>query len=761
KAAKKDFVRIEAVEKREYYPLSSAQKRIYLLHRMVPDSIAYNMPVTFPLGKDIDRAAFERAVEALIARHESFRTSFFMKDEELVQRIHDVTIGDRVREGFSDASDSFVKPFELDKAPLLRMELVEKEAGDFVLLLDMHHIISDGLSQEIMIREFGELYAGQELPPLKVQYKDYSLWEQGETHRLRVKKQEEFWLEQCSGELPLLEIAADFPRPRMQSFEGASVSFMLSPRASGKLQQLAETTGATVFMLILAAITTLLSRLSGQEDIIIGTPTAGRRHADLQGIIGMFVNTLALRNQPTADKPFAKFLDEVKTGTVDAFDNQDYQFEDIVELVSVPGDTGRNPIFDIMFSLQTADTTQTAATTNSVASAGAKDAPADVPAATPESDGEFSHVGVRSAKFDITFSALHAGDRFRFSLEYCSVLFKKGTMERFARYLKAILTEIGRSPATCLGAIDILSDAEKRDILNDFNSSNDYAAEHTLDQLFYRQVEKTPDNIALTFTPGSSQPDQQLTYRQLNERADQLAHQLVRHGACNFIGLLTEPSLDMIIGILGILKVGCAYVPLNPHAPAGRNSYMLKECNARLLLTNLEPDPGISFTGRTLQFRNLVSGASSVSDGREDAAVETPIEPSSPAYVIFTSGSTGEPKGVVISHRNLSPLLHWYDKELEIGPGRRVLRNLSYFFDWSVLEMFITLTGGAQLAIVADEILHNPAACIDFIKRTNVDVLNATPTQYGYLCDEELHSLRYLFLGAEKLSLHMLRRSFD
>ncbi|MCP4213831.1 MAG: amino acid adenylation domain-containing protein, partial [bacterium] len=773
--SKETFIAVPFAEKREYYPLSSAQKRLYLLDQMLPGTTLYNMPYTIFLGKDIDFDGFEKVITQLIHRHDSFRTSFHMIDGEPVQRIHETiefapeyvsadgrgrfpgdTLQGDAEEISLPAPAGYMKSFDLSQAPLMRVAVWERKDGH-ILLLDMHHIISDGTSQEIMEREFHSLYfqppAESPAAPIGLQYKDYAVFQSSKEQKQITAGQENFWLNELSGEQPLLDLPTDFPRPPVRSFEGQLLHFTIEPSETVGLTELARKHDATVFMVALSAFYVLLARLSGQEDIIVGTPTAGRPHADLQHIIGMFVNTVALRNRPRFNIPFDDFLQEVRDNTLAAFENQDLQFEDIVEKVSVERDTGRNPIFDVMFTMRTK---------------GHDGASPE----SPQASADTATTGIRrggpmNAKFDITFTGIRTGDNIRFAVDFCSKLFTVELMERFIRYFKRILTEVITRPGICAGEIDILSSEEKRQLLTDFHcTQRRFPTDKTLACLFDQQVEKNPGKIALTLTEPVSGKSLQLTYRALNERARLLARHLVerKNPTHPFVGLMAEPSVDMIAGILAILKAGLAYVPLNPKAPAARNEFMLRECRAELFLTSRSLSNNVDFDHEVLYFEDLSAVQAATSLHGETASKSENISvPHSLAYLIFTSGSTGKPKGVPITHFNVTPLLQWGYANLDIGPGNLALRNVPYYFDWSVWEIFIVLTNGAQLMVVPESLLLDPASCIDFIETNNVDILHVTPTQCSYLMDHVKNplNLKYLFMAAEKLTRGLLNLCLD
>ncbi len=402
KATKNIYIAIPQSEYKAYYKLSSAQKRLYLLQQMDLESTAYNMPYFIPIGYEIDKSKVEDVFQELILRHESFRTSFEVKGEIPVQRIHeDVQLKVEEfaieKEEEEHIRDQFLRAFDLSKAPLLRIAILNIKGEGRLLKLDMHHIISDGVSQSILEEEFQQFYHGETLPKLKLQYKDYSEWQGSAEHRARVEEQALYWERQFEVEIPVLNLPTDYPRPIIQSYEGANVNFALSIEETKQLRNLVQENGLTLYMVILSAFTILLSRLSGQDDIIIGTPIAGRNHPDLERIVGMFVNTLALRHRVEGVDTLRGFVGKVKQTTLEAFEHQDYQFEDLVERVSITRDTSRNPLFDVMFNLL-----------NHGESAG------DPSELNPP---KLVHTpGV--SKFDLTLTAVDSGEQMLFILNY-------------------------------------------------------------------------------------------------------------------------------------------------------------------------------------------------------------------------------------------------------------------------------------------------------------------------------------------------------
>ncbi|MFC3926221.1 condensation domain-containing protein, partial [Clostridium punense] len=345
------YSKIEKVEEKEYYEASSAQKRMYMLQQFDKDSVAYNMPAVFELEGKIEKSKIEETFRKLMERHESLRTYFEVYSEKLIQKIqnYEFELVKKENQNVEDAVNDFVRPFKLGKAPLFRAELLENDKKIY-LLIDMHHIISDGVSMNILIKEFKDIYSGENLEPLKLQYKDFAAWQNNFLKSDLVKRQEEYWLSRFSAEIPVLNMPNDYERPPIQSFEGNSISFEVNEKTTKKLRNLTKETGATIHMVLISVFNILLSKYSGQEDIIVGMPIAGRPHSDLQNIMGMFVNTLALRNKPEGDKKYIDFLREVKDNSIKAYENQSYQFETLIEKLKLKVDASRNPLFDVMFT---------------------------------------------------------------------------------------------------------------------------------------------------------------------------------------------------------------------------------------------------------------------------------------------------------------------------------------------------------------------------------------------------------------------------
>jgi amino acid adenylation domain-containing protein len=730
-----EFISIEAVEEKEYYQLSSSQNQIYILQQMDESNTVYNMPSVWLLEGALDREKLEEVLSTLIKRHESLRTSLGMIGEEPVQRIHKHVEFEIECYGpglgtYASTIKNFIRPFDLSHAPLLRVGLIKIEEEKHLLMIDMHHTISDGVSLYVLIKDLMVIYAGEDLPLLMFRYRDYAKWQDHRKESKDLKKQEEFWITRLSGEIPTIELPIDYTRPRQQGFAGSRWCFDITTGETRGLKETALKTGGTWYMILVTIYNILLSKLSSQEDIIVGAPTANRQHADLEQITGMFVNTLCLRHFPRGEKSVSQFLQEVKQETLIVLENQDYPFEDLVEKLAIRRDTGRNPLFDVVLILHDREIPRI-----------------EIPGlvVTPR------HYQNPTTKFDLILHAEETGEYLSFTFEYSTKLFKETTIRRFAGYFKNLVNAVLTGTEKKISEIELLSKEEKNRLLYDFNPGEaEYPTGKTINELFASQVEKTPDGIAVEMhnTNGRAGEHSALTYRELNKKSLQLACLLRQKGVdgSTIVALKVERSLEMILGILGILKQGGSYVPLDPKAPAARTQYIMADCHINLLLTG-----------------SWLSEASKAIGGLGVVDVSVPVFADSLAYVIYTSGSTGKPKGVPITHSNLSPLLHWGYRHLGLSFGERTLQNLSYFFDWSVWEIFITLTTGASLFIVPDEVLLDPQAQADFIDKNAITVLHITPTQYRYLANlhHRLQTLRYLFIGAEKLSYELVKCSIQ
>lgn len=438
---------LKPIEKREYYPISSAQRRMYIVHHLEEEnsSTNYNIPLVFEVSGSIDIKRLQRAVNVLLNRHEALRTSFHLSDEEIVQKIsNDVTaeiiVIESNHEDKEDIIDSFIQPFELSIAPLFRVSVARLDTNKALLMIDMHHIISDGVSTDIFMQELIKIYREESLPELHIQYKDYAVWQQSLEYKNQLEKQKSYWLSNLSGNLPILEMPLDYQRPLMQQFEGETYEFEMDRNIHQKLKALSLKHDTTLFMTMLACYNILLSKYSGQEDIIVGSPIAGRPHPDLESIIGVFINTLALRNFPQSTVTTSEFITSVKNQVLDAYENADYPFEELVEKLDLRRDLSRHPLFDTMFILQNMDMGEVE---------------------IPDAEIEYFNWEWKNAKYDMSWVAYEEEDSIQISIEYSTSLFTRETIERMSKQFIYIIEQVAEKSDLPLASIELITEMEK------------------------------------------------------------------------------------------------------------------------------------------------------------------------------------------------------------------------------------------------------------------------------------------------------------
>ncbi|HEX2924724.1 MAG TPA: amino acid adenylation domain-containing protein [Ruminiclostridium sp.] len=794
---KNKFSPIIPLDKQEAYSVSGAQERMLIMDKIEGVGTAYNVPVAIILEGKLDKVKVDGILNKLINRHEAFRTSFEMINGEFVQKIHenidfkldyeDVSANkdseitaDINSENFRLEIDkiisSFIRPFDLSKAPLLRAKLFKLLNQKYVLVMDMHHIITDGTSVSILVKDFISLYKGNSLSDLRVQYKDYTAWQNRYLQTEAAGKQEEYWLGVLPKGVQPLDMPTDYPRSAVQSFEGKTVTANAGSELTDRLKKLANISGTTLYMVLLGAYNILLSKYSGQEDIIVGSPIAARNHPDIEDIVGMFVNTLAMRNYPEAGITFLEFLQSVRTNTLGAYENQDFQFDRFIDKIGMKRDISRNPLFDNTFTLQNMGTPEL------------------------EIDGlklTVHRVRWEAAKFDLALEIIEGSKDLCINFDYCTKLYKEETVRKLAGHFINILYSVSSNPDIKLGDIDVLSDDDKKQLLYEFNDTGaDYPKTKTIHQIFEEQVEKTPDNIALVFE------DRQLTYRQLNESANQLANYLLGEHKLkpdSLVGVLVEKSHYQIIAALGILKAGGAYVPIDPDYPEERIKNYIEDSGVNIVISSCKHKDILDKMQEECRLFNVyvcidddgnVLPADSITNavGAEKAeSVKTKIKhnlndvnkygkkpsykvevtPQNAAYVIYTSGTTGKPKGVVIEHRNVVRLMFNDKMQFDFSSNDVWTMFHSFNFDFSVWEMYGALLYGGKLIVIPKLVAQDTAEFLRLLRREKVTVLNQTPTAFYNLIKEEMKqndkdlAVRYVIFGGEALKPVMLKEWHD
>lgn len=723
---------LQPVPRTEAMPLSFAQQRLWFLEQFEPGNPMYNIPLTLRLRGELQVAALESAWQEIVRRHESLRTTFTAVAGEPVQHIAasrqiPLVITDlqalpeaqREAEAQRLGRERVRAPFDFVNGPLIRCELFRLRPDEHLLLLPMHHIISDGWSLGIITRELGALYSafvqGQPspLPELELHYVDYAVWQrnwlQGET----LAQQIAYWRSALGDNPAPLQLPTDRPRPAVLTPNGDRVCFSWPRELAEQARQLSRTHQVTPFMTLLAAFKVLLQRYSGAPDIIVGSPIANRNHPGIANIIGFFVNTLVLRTNLDGDPTFAEVLQRVREVTLNAYNNQDVPFEKLVEALHVERDPSRSPLFQVMFVLQNLDLELPEMAGLSVSSA-------DIDSAT--------------AKFDLRFSLFDRADGLSGDLEFNTDLFETATIARLLTHYRNVLEAVVRNPGLRLSEVPLLAEEERRKMLVEWNNTGAaFPQEHCIHHWFEAQVEKTPEAVAVTF--GA----QTLSYAELNCRANRVAHHLQSLGVGPevLVGIYVERSLEMVIGLLGILKAGGAYVPLDPNFPTERLALMLEDSAAPVLLTQekllatLPPHQAQVVCLESLFKENgRHNGASAAA--RADNPVSH-VGPPHLAYVLFTSGSTGRPKGVQIEHRSVVNFLSSMAQEPGFTSNDVLLAVTTLSFDIAGLELYLPLVQGGRLVLAGAETAADGAALLRLLHESQATVMQATPATWRLL----------------------------
>lgn len=735
--------------------LSFAQQRLWFLDQLVPGNPVYNIPATVRLTGELDVEALRKSFAEIVRRHAALRTTFTTiegKPHQLVSEHQSIELdvedfsklpaGEREEKMQQMANLKAQLPFDLARGPLLRTTLLKLDRDNHVLLLTMHHIISDGWSMGIFIREMAGLYkafvAGKATPfaDLRLQYPDFAEWQREWLKGERLELQLAYWREQLK-DIAALELPTDHARPAIQSFAGARQSTVLSPELTQALKNLGQQQDCTLFMVLLAAFQTLLYRYTGEADIAAGSAIANRSQADLEGLIGLFANTLVLRTDLSGQPTFNQLLGRVRKVALDAYAHQDLPFEQLVEVLQPQRDLARNPLFQVMFVLQNAPP-----------------AAFDVPGLT------LSPVNIEggSAKFDLWLSMIEGRGMLWANLEYSTDLFEAATIKRMIGHFKTFLEGIVRDPNRRLSELPLLTEEERKLQIGWNDTEVDYATRHCLHRLIEDQVEKTPDRIALSFEGD------ELTYRTLNERANDLAHRLIAMGVGPDlpVGICAERSVEMVVGLLGILKAGGAYLPLDPNFPPDRLAFMIADAKLTVILaqrqlaqklppstvrlTFLDPEPDDLAPDRTAN-----PGPRATEDNL--------------AYVIYTSGSTGKPKGAMIAHRGIRNRLLWMQQAYGLTGADCVMQKTPFSFDVSVWEFFWPLLTGARLAIARPGGHQDPAYLIDLINQQNVTTVHFVPSMLQVFLDPGAAAscvgLKRVICSGEALSFELQERFFN
>jgi len=747
------------------FPLSFAQQRLWFLDQFEPNTALYTIPEALIIDGPLDVAALQHALDALVVRHETLRTTFVAVDGVPMQVIadpapvplplHDLTAMPEVAgkdEAMRLVREEAERPFDLAQGPIFRAGLVRLATTQHILLLSMHHIISDGWSKGVLMRELTQLYDAYatgtpaNLPALAIQYADFAVWQRSWLQGDALDKQLSYWKTQLA-ELPALQLPTDHPRPQMQTFRGAAAARRLSPALANQLTALSRVEKSSLFMVVLAAFDVLLSRYSGQDDFAVGTAIANRNHAEIENIIGFFVNSLVMRANLSGNPTFREVLGRVREVSLNAYAHQDLPFEQLVEELHPTRDLSGTPLIQVMLTLQNAP--------------GGTVDPAGLRMSSIET-------AINTSKFDLTLFVIGDEAGLLLDAEYKSDLFEAATIDRMLANMEVLLTAIVADPDQRIADLPILAPAEREHLLRGWNASAPTAPTECLHERFATQAVAHAEDVAVVCDGAK------LTYRALNERANQLAHHLRGLGVgpevC--VGLSMERSIDLIVGILGILKAGGAYVPLDPAYPRERLSFILNDSHAAIIVTQATLLDRLPATRRDVTLsENGVALPLAVCLDEDwpriaENSTSNPVaatQPTNLAYVIYTSGSTGQPKGVLIPHAQAMRLFTATDAWYHFGPDDVWTLFHSYAFDFSVWELWGALLYGGRLVVVPRLVAQSTDAFYDLLASEQVTVLNQTPSAFrqliqveGEMASPKALALRYVIFGGEALNIQSL-----
>ncbi|MBW4575234.1 MAG: amino acid adenylation domain-containing protein [Aphanothece sp. CMT-3BRIN-NPC111] len=729
------------------FPLSFAQQRLWFLDQMEPGNPFYNIPTAVRLKGRLNVVALEQSFNEIIKRHEGLRTTFTTVEGKPVQAIAPslsltlpvVDLRDLPQTQQEQKVQLLVTqeaqiPFNLMQGPLLRVRLLQLSHAEYVMLFTTHHIVSDIWSTGVLIREVATLYSGfcagspSSLPQLPIQYADFAVWQQQWLSGEVLETQLNYW-KQHLNRLPMLQLPTDRPRPAVATFQGAQQSFVLSKALTEALKALSQREGVTLFMTLLAAFKVLLHRYTGQDDIPVGSPIANRNREEIEGLIGFFVNTLVLRTDLSDNPSFRELLGRVREVTLGAYAHQDLPFEKLVEELQPDRNLSYNPLFQVVFQLQNAP----------------------MPALElPDLSLSVLDIHNHTAKVDLHLSLGETNEGLSGAFEYSTDLFDAATIARMLSHFQNLLEGIVANPDRSLLDLPLLTQPEQHQLLLEWNNTQqaELFKDVCFHQLFEAQAEQTPDAVALVFQ------NQQLTYRELNQRANQLAHYLQKLGVKPevLVGICLERSLDMVVALLGVLKAGGAYVPLDPAYPKKRLAFMLEDAQVQVLLTqqqflNTLPSHNAKVVCLDTDWKVIQT----LKLKTQNSKLKTQNS-SNLAYVIYTSGSTGRPKGVLVAHRGLYNLSQAQQQLFDVQPDSRILQFASLNFDASVWEVVMALGLGATLVLASRDTLLDSSALMQLLREEAITIVTLPPSVLAVLPSEDLPALRTIIVAGEACS---------
>lgn len=712
---------------------TTAQKCFYFINaEQNNNSIAYNIPQVFKLNGPVSLEKLNKAFKTLIQRYEILRTSYINDGENVQTLVADnLDFGVQLLVFENDLKSTifkFLKPFDLSQGALMRAGLLKTSEEESFLILDIHHIISDEASNRILIKDLLAAYRGETLPKPRLQYKDYSAWQENDYYQNLAAEHKKFWMDVYEDNIQVLDLPTDYPRPLKLTSDACTDTVKLDKELCEQIRRLSREEGTTVYNFLFAIYYIFLSKVSNQEDIIVGVPVSGRHHVDLEEIVGLFVNSLAIRNYPEGTLKISDFISKVQKNMLQALDNQFYPYIDLVDTLKIPRDVNRNPLFDVCFNYNQR----------------IKEEELDIGAfkMTPYD------LGAKVAKFDLTLDVIESKEEIELSLIGRVDLYKQSTIERFSGYLKQLIKEVVSDTSQLIKDVTILPESEKNQLLS-YNQS-DETGEMSILEVFSQQVEKTPDKEAIVFN------SQSLTYRQLDEQSNQLAHYLITKKVDQqaLVGIQLDRSMEMIISLLAILKMGSAYVPLDPEFPESRIAFQLEDAGVSWVLTSSKYASGLKEQGceviaLDLCWNEVLSSSSQ--------ATQVEVKPDDLMYIIYTSGSTGRPKGVLVEHKGLVNMTFALNRRFNMTKEDRILQFARITFDASISEILMAFFSGATLVLVEKETIINGESILDYMKKHQVSFAFFTPAYLKVLDNEKLKFLRCIISGGESASVEDLQ----
>ncbi len=745
------------VSRAGHLPLSYAQQRLWFLDQLVPGNAFYNLPVVLQLTGELHYQALEEALNEIVRRHEALRTTFVLQGEEPTQQIAaevhipiQITSLEKLapEEREARAQELIInevrKPFDLAQGPLLRAHILRLDDNEHIVLFIMHHIVSDGWSMAILVRELATLYPvflegkPSPLPELEIQYADFAAWERQWLKSENLARHQEYWKNQLAGSPALLNLPTDHPRPSVLSSKGAHLSFVLPVDLSQAIMDLCHKEGHTVFMVLLSAFMTLLYRYSGQTDINIGTAVANRNREEIEGLIGFFVNTLVLRGDLSGNPTFRQFMQQIRQVTLEAHSHQDLPFEMLVELMQPAREMSHTPLFQVMFTLDNAPAEKL-----------------ELPGLTLKPIAAESG----TSKFDLTLSMFAGEDQLAGNFEFSTDLFEPATIEKMALHFQVLLEGIVADPDRRVAHLPLLTQEETQQILVEWNQEAlPFAGDRCFHELFEAQVDRQPEAVAVRFVTHASRGEvKTLTYQELDERANRLAQFLAIQGVGPevLVGVCLDRSIELIVAILAVLKAGGAYLPLDPSYPRRRLGFMVKDAGVNLVITTSRLRGRLP--GNHLHAIEIDKEWERIAQLPSEKPTSS-VKPHNLAYVIYTSGSTGVPKGSLLPHYGLANIVAAQQHAFGLGPGDQVLQFSSISFDAATFDLAIALGLGASLCMGSQESLRPGPELLAFLKHQSINFVVLPPSAMLALPLETLPDLRILAVAGEACPAELVRR---